>query len=188
MNKKLIKRGDLYYANLNPVIGSEQGEIRPCLVVQNETGNKHSPTVVVVPLTCNTRKNPLPTHVFIPQSSGLEYDSVALAEQVRTIDRSRLDVYIGRIDGKIQEEIDNALAVCVGIDKKLDKKAEILILCLCSRCESDFCESGCILIKRGWQKDKKLCDFCEMRFGLEFGIFNAKLLPTTNSAITDVTT
>ena len=182
MNKKLIKRGDLYYANLNPVIGSEQGEIRPCLVAQNETGNKHSPTVVVVPLTCNIRKNPLPTHVFIPQSSGLEYDSVALAEQVRTIDRSRLDVYIGRIDREKQFEVDVALAISIGIEKQFSSKGELFELCLCSHCENNFRNAGCVVVKKGWQAIKEECDFCKLRRGVTFGIFGAN---GVNASIAD---
>ena len=175
--KKTVRRGDIFYADLNPVVGSEQGDNRPVLIVQNEKGNIYSPTVVIVPITCNLNKKPLPTHTIIPKLCGLAGDSLALVEQIRTIDRSRLGEYIGRIDGKVQKEVDDALAVCVGIDKKAAKKAEILTLCLCPRCESDFNDSGCILIKRGWQKNKKLCDFCETRYGLEFGIFNKKLLP-----------
>jgi len=171
-----VKRGEIYYANLNPIVGSEQGDKRPVLVVQNEKGNKHSPTIVVTPITCNLNKNPLPTHVTIPQISGLTADSLALVEQIRTIDRARLDGYIGRIGGKVQDEIDSALAVCVGIDKNILQKAKILTLCLCYRCEGDFWDSGCILIKKGWQKEKERCDFCETRQGLVFGIFNRSLL------------
>jgi len=175
--KRPVKRGEIYYADLSPVIGSEQGETRPVLITQNDVGNKYSPTTVIVPITGNLKKCRLPTHVVIPESSSLDADSLGLVEQIRTIDRTRLGAYIGRIGGKVQAEIDNALAVCVGIDKNLSKKAEVLTLCLCPRCESDFWESGCILIKRGWQRDKKICDFCETRHGLVFGIFNKKLLP-----------
>ena len=140
-------------------------------------GNKHSPTLVVVPITCKLSKNPIPTHVTIPHISGLAADSLALVEQIRTIDRSRLFEYIGRVDGIVQMQIDDALAVCVGIKIDSSRKAEILTMCLCSRCESDFWDSGCVLVKKGWQKDKKPCDFCGMRQGLVFGIFNKKLLP-----------
>jgi len=176
MNKKSIKRGDIYYANLNPVVGSEQGDARPVLVTQNNKGNKHSPTIVIVPITGNLKKNRLPTHVLIPQASGLNVDSLALVEQIRTLDRTRFGDYIGRIGGVVQREIDNALAACVGIDNNISKKSEILTLCLCSRCEDDFWHNDCILIKKGWQKDKKLCDFCETRYGFEFRVLNKKLL------------
>ena len=178
MDRKLVKRGDIYYANLNPVIGSEQGDTRPVLVVQNNMGNKYSPTVVVAPITCNLNKKPLPTHVKIPAFSGLAADSLALVEQIRTIDRTRFDGYIGRIDSMVQSKIDTALAICVGIEKHRADKGELLVLCLCKRCEGDFVDSGCILIKKGWQKSKSLCNFCESKQGWVFGIVNSTLLPT----------
>jgi len=112
-----IRRGDIYYADLNPVLGSEQGDIRPVLVVQNDTGNKHSPTVVIVPLT-SSKKAFLPTHVRISRTGALAMDSTALCEQVRTIDRKRLDGYIGRIDEDTQTAIDAALAVSVGLGRR----------------------------------------------------------------------
>jgi len=118
---KPIKRGDIYYAGLNPVVGSEQGETRPVLVVQNNLGNKYSPTLVVVPITRRLKKNQLPTHVYIPQTSGLAADSLALVEQIRTIDRMRLREYIGRIGKSVQSEIDTALAICVGIHASVEE-------------------------------------------------------------------
>lgn len=178
MNRKNIRRGEIYYADLDPVVGSEQGKRRPVLIVQNDLGNKHSPTTVIVPITCRSKKNDLPTHVTIPQLVGLVADSLALVEHIRTIDQTRLREYLGRISDKVQDAIDKALVVSVGLDKETVKKAEILTLCLCPRCKSDFQDSGCILIKRGWQKDKKICDFCERRLGLEFGIFNTNNLST----------
>jgi len=170
MNNKHIRRGDMFYANLNPTIGSEQGDVRPVLVVQNNAGNAHSPTVVVVPITRNLNKKALPTHVILPQSSGLESDSLALVEQIRTIDRSRLAGYIGYISGNVQAEIDKALLVCVGIESRRSVKGEMLVLTLCFRCESDFRDSGYILVKKGWQEVKEDCDFCKVRQGLTFGI------------------
>ena len=109
-----MRRGDIYYAHLNPVVGSEQGETRPCLVVQNDIGNTHSPTVVIVPLT-SSKKAFLPTHVRISRIGGLIADSIALTEQVRTIDRQRLDGYIGKIDSGTQAAVDAALAVSIGL-------------------------------------------------------------------------
>ena len=171
MNRKQIKRGDMYYANLNPTIGSEQGDMRPVLVVQNNAGNAYSPTIVVVPTTRNLNKKSLPTHVVLPKSSGLEYDSLALVEQIRTIDRSRITAYIGHISVKVQTEIDTALLVCVGIEKQRSSKGDVMTLTLCYRCEGDFRDSGYILVKKGWQKVKEDCDFCKVRQGLTFGIF-----------------
>ena len=171
MNYKQIRRGDMYFANLNPTIGSEQGDSRPVLVVQNNAGNTHSPTVVVVPITSNVHKKTLPTHVLLPQSSGLETESLALVEQIRTIDRSRMTGYIGRIGGKAQDEIDAALSVCVGIESRRSAKGEMMELSLCPRCERNFRDSGYVLVKKGWQEVKEDCDFCKVRQGLNFGIF-----------------
>jgi mRNA interferase MazF len=174
MNKKTqIRRGDMFYADLNPVIGSEQGDIRPVLVVQNNVGNQHSPTTVVVPITRSLNKTTLPTHVAIPKSSGLEDDSLALVEQIRTVDRSRLAGYMGHIGGKIQAEIDTALLKCIGIEERRAAKGEMMILTLCTRCESDFRSSGYVLVKKGWQEVKENCDFCQVRQGLAFGVFCA---------------
>ena len=168
-----INRGDIFYADLNPVIGSEQGSYRPVLVVQNRNGNEYSPTVVTVPITGNLRKNPLPTHVMIPKSYGLDKDSIALVEQIRTIDRSRFADYIGRIDYEIQSAIDNALAVSVGLEKRQFSKNKVIVLSLCPRCESDFRNNGYLLVKRGYQAVKTDCDFCQQPSkGLIFGILN----------------
>ena len=96
--EKLVLRGDLYYADLSPVIGSEQGGLRPVLIVQNNTGNRHSPTVIVAAITSRTTKAKLPTHVPVTrEESGLKCDSTILLEQVRTIDRCRLKEYIGQL-------------------------------------------------------------------------------------------
>jgi len=171
MDKKQIKRGDMFYADLDPTVGSEQGDFRPVLVVQNNAGNLHSPTVVIVPITRNLNKTTLPTHVVLPQSSGLGNESLALVEQIRTIDRSRMTGYIGRINGKVQAEIDNALLVCVGIENHRAPKGEMMVLTLCPRCENDFRDSGYVLVKKGWQEFKEDCDFCKVRQGLTFGIF-----------------
>ena len=149
MKTKLIKRGDIYYAKLNPVVGSEQGDTRPVLVVQNDMGNKHSPTIVIIPISCNLNKNPLPTHVVIPRLSGLKSDSLALAEQIRTIDRSRLGEYIGRIGEEVQSEIDAALAIGIGIEIGHSPKGEMFVLTLCLRCEGDFRESGYVVVRKG---------------------------------------
>ena len=112
---KQIKRGDIYYADLNPIIGSEQGDCRPALIVQNDVGNKYSPTVIIVPITGKLRKAPLPTHVFLPKDCGLGRDSLALTEQVRAIDRSRLGDYIGHIGKSVMSKVDRALFVSVGL-------------------------------------------------------------------------
>lgn len=110
----LIKRGDIFYADLNPVVGSEQGGIRPVLVVQNNVGNKHSPTVIVVPISSVRKKN-LPVHIQI-NCSELPKNSTILAEQIRTIDRSRLRKYVGSLNRELMNEIDGILKISIGVD------------------------------------------------------------------------
>ena len=112
-----IKRGDMFYADLSPVVGSEQGGIRPVLIIQNDLGNKYSPTVIAAAITSQTSKNKLPTHIEINSSScGLKSNSVVLAEQIRTIDKSRLKERIGHIDEeKIINQVNNALGVSFGL-------------------------------------------------------------------------
>lgn len=171
MKTNSIRRGDIYYAMLSPIIGSEQGDFRPVLVVQNNIGNKHSPTTIVIPLTCKLNKSPLPTHVFIPQGYGPEADSIALSEQIRALDHSRLFEYIGCIGNKIQSEVDAALAVAIGIEGQYSPKGELLALTLCSRCEKNFIDSGYVVVKKGWQETKEYCDFCKIRQGFVFGVF-----------------
>ena len=112
-----IKKGDLYFADLSPVTGSEQGGIRPVLVVQNDVGNKYSPTIIVAAVTSRRNKADLPTHVEIAaDGNGLSKNSVILLEQLRTIDKSRLKERIGTIDRNRLPEVNEALSVSLGID------------------------------------------------------------------------
>ena len=110
-----IKRGDIYYANLSPVVGSEQGGVRPVLIVQNDVGNKYSPTVIVAAITSKINKAKLPTHIELCANTyGLERDSVVLLEQIRTLDKARLLEKIGNANQKLQE-IDFALSISLGL-------------------------------------------------------------------------
>lgn len=112
----IVKRGDIFYADLSPVVGSEQGGMRPVLIVQNDTGNKHSPTVIAAAITSQTGKARLPTHIELnAQSLGLSRDSVILLEQVRTIDKSRLRERMGKLDDTTMTKVDNAIAVSFGL-------------------------------------------------------------------------
>lgn len=114
-----VKRGDIYYADLSPVVGSEQGGMRPVLIVQNDVGNKFSPTVIAAAITSQRDKTQLPTHIHLPcTSSGLQRDSVVLLEQVRTIDKKRLKEKMGRIDDGAMGEIDRALSISFGLHDK----------------------------------------------------------------------
>ena len=114
-----VKRGDIYYADLSPVIGSEQGGVRPVLIVQNDVGNRHSPTVIAAAITSQTTKARLPTHIELAgRNCGLSRDSVVLLEQIRTIDKQRLKERMGRIDETLMDRIDDALAVSFGLQNE----------------------------------------------------------------------
>lgn len=111
-----MKRGDIYYADLSPVIGSEQGGVRPILVIQNNVGNKYSPTIIVAAITSQINKAKLPTHVeIIGDDFGLPKDSVLLMEQIRTIDKKRLREKIGKFDEDMMKKVDLALKTSVGL-------------------------------------------------------------------------
>ncbi|MDY4574972.1 type II toxin-antitoxin system PemK/MazF family toxin [Intestinibacter sp.] len=111
-----IRRGDLYYADLSPVVGSEQGGVRPVLIIQNNIGNKYSPTVIVAAITSQINKAKLPTHIEIAANEyGLNKDSVILLEQIRTIDKKRLREKIGCLDKSMMLKIDNSLQISLGL-------------------------------------------------------------------------
>ena len=111
-----VKRGEIYYADLSPVVGSEQGGIRPVLIVQNDVGNKFSPTVIAAAITSQKEKAKLPTHIRVnADDSGLAKDSIVLLEQVRTIDKQRLKEKMGRLDDASMGLIDQALSVSFGL-------------------------------------------------------------------------
>ena len=111
-----VKRGDIFYADLSPVVGSEQGGVRPVLIVQNDTGNRHSPTVIAAAITSQTGKAKLPTHIELAaRQYGLPKDSVVLLEQIRTLDKRRLRERMGHLDEAMMEEVDTAIAVSFGL-------------------------------------------------------------------------
>jgi len=116
VNRVVVKRGDIFYADLSPVVGSEQGGVRPVLVVQNDVGNKFSPTVIISAITSQINKAKLPTHIEITADEyGLAKDSVILLEQIRTIDKRRLKEKIGRLDEELMQMVDDALTVSFGL-------------------------------------------------------------------------
>ena len=111
-----VKRGEIYYADLSPVVGSEQGGIRPVLIVQNDIGNRHSPTVIAAAITSRLDKAKLPTHISLDAAScGLTKDSIVLLEQIRTIDKRRLKDRMGAIDHESMDRVDNALSISFGL-------------------------------------------------------------------------
>ena len=116
MYKRHILRGDVYYADLRPAIGSEQDGVRPVLVIQNNRGNEHSPTVIVASITSRQSKPRLPTHVCVGRVPGLNSRSIVLLEQVRTIDKSRLLDFVGRLRPDAIRQVDRAVTVSMGCD------------------------------------------------------------------------
>lgn len=113
-----IKRGDIYYADLSPVVGSEQGGLRPVLIVQNDVGNRYSPTVIAAAITSKLSKTKLPTHIDVPgASAGLTKDSVILLEQIRTIDKQRLKEKMGHLDEGTMDSVRRAIEISFGLQK-----------------------------------------------------------------------
>ncbi len=112
-----VKRGEVFYADLSPVVGSEQGGVRPVLIVQNDVGNRHSPTVIAAAITSKQDKTNLPTHIGVKAGTGgLTKDSVVLLEQVRTLDKRRLRERAGQIDAEVQRRVDEALGISFGLE------------------------------------------------------------------------
>ena len=111
-----VKRGDIYYADLSPVVGSEQGGVRPVVILQNDVGNRHSPTVIAAALTSRTAKTKLPTHIEVyAEKHGLAKDSLILLEQVRTIDKQRLREKMGHLDDEVMHRVDKAISISLGL-------------------------------------------------------------------------
>ncbi len=116
----IVKRGDIFYADLSPVVGSEQGGTRPVLIVQNDTGNRHSPTVIAAAITSQINKAKLPTHIELAgRACGLTKDSVILLEQIRTIDKKRLRERMGKLDDDLMDRVDSAIAVSFGLGAEI---------------------------------------------------------------------
>ena len=163
-----IKRGDIYYADLSPVVGSEQGGLRPVLIVQNDIGNRYSPTVIAAAITSQTGKARLPTHINIAGGSvGLTKDSVILLEQLRTIDKKRLGHYVGRLNRTHLRQLNQALAI--SIDLKEPKKTKIRI-CLCKTCAHSFYDAGSFILRRTGQlqTEHQTCCYCGQKKGIEY--------------------
>ncbi len=111
-----VKRGEIYYADLSPVVGSEQGGVRPVLIIQNDVGNRYSPTVIAAAITSRCDKAALPTHISVPASAcGLTKDSIVLLEQIRTIDKRRLKECMGEIPADMMKQVDHALEISFGL-------------------------------------------------------------------------
>ena len=122
-----VRRGDIFYADLSPVVGSEQGGLRPVLIIQNDVGNRYSPTVIAAAITSRMGKTKLPTHIDIyADRVGLSKDSVILLEQIRTLDKRRLREKMGHLDEAVMEEVNNAIAVSFGLHEGIRRSEENL--------------------------------------------------------------
>ena len=165
MGKKEVQRGEIYHADLNPVFGSEQGGYRPVLIIQNNRGNRHSPTVIIAAITSRP-KTKLPTHVLIRGIEGLEKESFVLLEQIRTLDKLRLEDYVAKLNREQMMKVDKALRSSTGI-KKLDKP---ILMCLCPVCAKPFYNSKEHFIIRAdqVQQIKEVCMFCNSRKGYDY--------------------
>ena len=173
--EKKIRRGDLYYVNFGYNIGSVQNSIRPGVVIQNNKGNASSPTVIVAAITSEIKKTNLPVHAYIGKRFGLEELSMALLEQVKTIDKQALGDYIGHVSPECMRSIDRAAAYSIGLRKictKATSKPD-LQLCLCPVCAQQFITSPVHVIRRAdpLQMEKDDCDYCRVRRGFDFNIY-----------------
>ena len=161
-------RGDLYYADLGHGIGSEQKGTRPVVIIQNNVGNKYSPTVIIAAITSKANiKAKLPTHYYLDAGNGLTQPSLVLLEQIRTVDKQRLSSYIGRLDKKHIQGINHALAVSIGLIEPVPPK---LTLCLCGACADAFRSTGAFALRKTTpgQTGKKVCAYCGQRKGHDY--------------------
>lgn len=169
----LCFRGELYYADLGHGMGSEQQGCRPVLILQNDSGNVYSPTTIIAPISRQSHsKAKLPTHCPIAPTSGLEQPSIILLEQIRVIDKGRLERRIGMLSGKDMKEIDRAIKVSVG----LIVLAQRIPLCLCSTCAGKLTDTGAFYLQKSkqFQSERKLCRFCNCRIGSDYEMIRKK--------------
>lgn len=163
-------RGDMYYADLGRGVGSEQEGYRPVLIIQNNTGNKYSTTVIVAAISSKVNvKAKLPTHYLLKAENGLELPSIVLLEQLRTIDKRRLENYIGRLDEYHIRRINRALAVSVGLIEEMPKN---LIMCLCPACANNFYGTGSYYLRRVnlKQVQRDVCTYCGQNIGYYYEV------------------
>ena len=179
----------MYFANLDPVIGSKQGGNRPVLVIQNNVGNSFSSTVIVAPSTTQIKKMCQMTHIGIPPISDLPQDSMVMLEQIRTIDKSRLGEYVGCLDDDVMDRIDEALGISVGLedvplqagrcgraDESTRQKApDGMVLTLCGVCLKQFINSPEYIVRRvDRTQTNEPCMYCNIRGGYDYRIIHRK--------------
>ena len=163
-------RGDMYYADLGRGVGSEQEGYRPVVIIQNNTGNRHSPTVIVAAISSKVGVKPkLPTHYFINAENGLDLPSIVLMEQIRTLDKRRLAKYIGRLGKEHIRGMNHALAVSIGLIESVPRK---LTLCLCGACADAFRGTGAFVLREvtPGQAKKEICVYCHQHKGCDYQI------------------
>lgn len=163
-----IYRGDLYFANLDPSIGCEQGGVRPVLVIQNNIGNLHSDTTIVAAIT--GRKKPgLPTHVLLPKSAGLRDDSIILLEQLRTIDKMRFEQKIGTLSAEQLRLVDIALMTSLGVR---GVPHNFMVMTLCRSCAQTFRNTNDHILRRAdfRQETREQCTLCNSRTGYDYEV------------------
>ncbi|GAA6396767.1 type II toxin-antitoxin system PemK/MazF family toxin [Solibaculum mannosilyticum] len=167
--KQTYYRGDIFYADLGRGTGSEQEGYRPVLIIQNNIGNKHSPTVIIAAITSKIgAKAKLPTHCFLEAgTAGLVTPSIVLLEQLRTIDKKRLLLYVGKLKERQLNEVNHALAVSVGLYEKLPGK---MTMCLCRTCASRFRDTGHFLVYRCDDSDVGACAYCRKNVGMNYEV------------------
>lgn len=167
---KTYLRGDMYYADLGQGVGSEQEGYRPVLIIQNNVGNRHSPTVIVAAISSKVNaKAKLPTHYFLKAGNCLNLPSIILLEQLRTIDKKRLEEYIGRLEEKHIRRINHALAISVGL---IEEVPQNLIMCLCPACANNFYGTGSYYLRKVdlMQTKKDICTYCGQRPGFDYEV------------------
>ncbi len=163
-------RGDMYYADLGKGIGSEQEGYRPVVIIQNNVGNRHSPTVIIAAISSKVGIKPkLPTHYFINAEDGLELPSIILLEQLRTVDKLWLEKYIGHLRKEHIDGMNHALAVSIDL---VQNAPSSLVMCLCGTCAENFRSTGAYLLRRvnPGQTEKDSCTYCNKRRGFDYEI------------------
>ena len=165
-------RGDIFSADLSPVVGSEQGGIRPVGIIQNDTGNRHSPTVIAAAITTAKDKANLPTHVTLSGDQNPLYEnSIVLLEQIRTIDKKRLLHYFGRLSYGTIKRIDEALAISIGFKNKR-KPPEFMLMTLCPDCLQTYRNVYKKIYRHKGQKHKDSCTICQTGWGFDYDVYS----------------
>ncbi len=171
--ERIFLRGEIYYADLGTGVGSEQEGCRPVVIVQNDLGNKHSPTVIVAPLSSRMTGRKLPTHCYIDYVEGMKSSSVILTEQLRTIDKSRIRYKVGMLEGEQLKALNEALAVSVGLRRVSSRK---MTMNLCGICAENFRHTGKVWLRRTDHvtDEKENGTYCNVRRGYEYEIIYIK--------------